>query len=192
MIYQIVKELGQDNCKTPYKSIPAQTSKIIHHHKQSENYDKIIHYRIVVDNLNYLENFCRPDIAYATHQCACFSVNPKRQYTKPLHHLERYLTGTMNKGTIYCLKTDKGLEIHVDADFIENWDKGDSENTDTAGSKQGFVIFYKGLPIVWKSSLQTQISLSSTESEYTGLLYALIETIPIMRLLKEMSSMGFT
>ena len=46
-------------------------------------------------------------------------------------------------------------------------------------------------PIVWKAQLQHEIALSSTESEYTGLSYALQEAIPIMDLLKEMSSMGF-
>ena len=50
---------------------------------------------------------------------------------------------------------------------------------------------YAGCPIVWKSQLQTEIALSSTESEYTGLSYALREAIPIMDLLDEMSERGF-
>ena len=47
-----------------------------------------------------------------------------------------------------------------------------------------------GCPIMWKSQLQTEIALSSTDSEYTGLSYALCETIPMMELLKEMKSTG--
>jgi hypothetical protein len=51
---------------------------------------------------------------------------------------------------------------------------------------------YEGVPITWKSQLQTEIALSTiTESEYTGLPYALREAIPIMHLLKEMKTMGF-
>ena len=42
----------------------------------------ILHYRSEVVKLNYLEKCCRPDIAYATHQCACFSVKPKRKHAK--------------------------------------------------------------------------------------------------------------
>ena len=38
---------------------------------------------------------------------------------------------------------DKGLELHVDANFVRNWDKEDSENTDTKRSRHGFVISYK-------------------------------------------------
>ena len=41
-----------------------------------------------------------------------------------------------------------------------------------------------------ESQLQTEIALSSTESEYTGLSYALREAIPIMQLIEEMSRNG--
>ena len=50
---------------------------------------------------------------------------------------------------------------------------------------------YAGCPIVSKSQLQTEISLSTTEAEYTGLSYALIEAIPLMVILKEMKRKGF-
>ena len=85
----------------------------------------------------------------------------------------------------------KGMEIFVDADFSGNWDKNDSDNKDTARSRHGYIIKYMGCPIVWKSQLQHEIALSSTESEYTGLSYALREAIPIMELLKEMRECGF-
>ena len=51
---------------------------------------------------------------------------------------------------------------------------------------------YCGCPVFWASQLQTEIALSSTEAEYIGLSRALRETIPIMELLKEMRSLGFT
>ena len=44
---------------------------------------------------------------------------------------------------------------------------------------------------MWKSQLQGEITLSSTESEYTGLSYALREAIPIMDLLNEMRKQGY-
>ena len=36
---------------------------------------------------------------------------------------------------------------------------------------------YAGCPIVWKSQLQIEIALSSTESDYMGLSYVLWEAI---------------
>ena len=85
----------------------------------------------------------------------------------------------------------KGIEIFVDADFAGNWNKSEADDIDTARSRHGYVIKYMGCPVVWKSQLQQEIALSSTESEYTGLLYALRDAIPIMGLLKEMKNFGF-
>ena len=63
-----------------------------------------------------------------------------------------------------------GLEIYVDADFTGNWGKEEAFNDrDTASSRHGYFIMYVGCPIVWKSQLQTEIALISTESEYMGL-----------------------
>ena len=51
---------------------------------------------------------------------------------------------------------------------------------------------YEGSPILHKSQLHTEIALSSTESEYTGISYTLRESIPIMRLFREFRERGFT
>ena len=45
--------------------------------------------------------------------------------------------------------------------------------------------------MIWKSQLQSEIALSSTESEYIGISYALREVIPIMELLREMKREKF-
>jgi len=50
---------------------------------------------------------------------------------------------------------------------------------------------YSGCPITWASRLQTEVALSSTESEFIGLSQALRTTIPLMELIKELKSYGF-
>ena len=72
-----------------------------------------------------------------------------------------------------------GLEVFVDASFARNWDKKDTQtgDCDTARSRHGYIILYYGCPLIWKSQLQTEIALSFTESEYTGLSYALCEVM---------------
>jgi hypothetical protein len=92
---------------------------------------------------------------------------------------------------VYRPDPDKGLEVYVDSDFAGNWNKDEAPtDRDTARSRHGYIIMYSGCPVVWKSQLQTEIALSSTEAEYTGLSYALREAIPIMELLKEMQKRG--
>ena len=85
----------------------------------------------------------------------------------------------------------RGIEVFVDADFAGNWDRNGSLHPDTARSRHGYIIKFLGCPIIWKSQLQTEIALSSSESEYTGLSYALREAIPVMQLIREMSALGF-
>ncbi|KAI2503574.1 hypothetical protein MHU86_10861 [Fragilaria crotonensis] len=62
---------------------------------------------------------------------------------------------------------------------------------DTARSRHGYFIKYADCPLLWKSQLQTEVALSSTESKYTGLSYALRDAIPVMELLKEMKTRGY-
>ena len=76
--------------------------------------------------------------------------------------------GNYGQGNNLFPNIDKGLEVHVDDDLSGNWDKEDSENTNTTRSRHGFAISYKGCPIVWKLSLHTEVVLPSTESEYIG------------------------
>ena len=141
--------------------------------------------------LNYLEKCTRSDIAYAAHQCARFTDNPKKEHGEAIRWLGRYLKATIDKGTILRPNLSKDMEVYVDADFSGNWDPKESNHKDTARSRHGYIIMYKGCPLSWKSQLQTEIALSSTETEYTGLSYALREAIPIMEMLKEMKKNGF-
>jgi hypothetical protein len=84
------------------------------------------------------------------------------------------------------------LEVFVDASFCGDWCHEEAAtDRDTARSRHGYVIQYAGCPLLWKSQLQTEIAMSSTESEYTGLSYALRDAIPIMELLKEMKKRGY-
>jgi hypothetical protein len=60
----------------------------------------------------------------------------------------------------------------------------------TAKSPTGYVISYGGCPIIWASKLQTEVVLSSTESEYLGLSESLRMAIVMMNLLSEMQLFG--
>jgi hypothetical protein len=113
------------------------------------------------------------------------------EHAQAIRWLGRYLKATRDKGTILKPCADKDMEIYVDADFAGNWDPNETWDRDTARSRHGYIISYAGCPIIWKSQLQTEIALSSTESEYTGLSYALRDGIPMMELLKEMKRLKF-
>ena len=69
----------------------------------------------------YLSNNTRPDIQFATHQCARFSHTPKASHTVALKRICKYLKGTRDKGIIFKPDMDLKLDCYVDADFAGLW-----------------------------------------------------------------------
>lgn len=190
LIDSILKDLRLDGDNVKSNKIPAASSKILTKFPNSQPFDGSFHYRRVIGKLNYLEKGSRSDIAYIVHQCARFVESPKKEHGDALRWLGRYLKATKDKGTIYTPVESKGLEVYVDASFSQDWNPSEADDRDTARSRHGYYIMYAGCPILWKSQLQTEICLSSTESEYTGCSYALREAIPMIELLRELKSQG--
>ena len=81
---------------------------------------------------------------------------------------------------IYSPDKYKVLECYVDANFSGGWNQNDFDNADNVLSWTGYVIMYDGFLIHFVSKLQTEISLSTAESEYISLSQALWEVIPLM------------
>ena len=83
--------------------------------------------------------------------------------------------------------TGNGFEVAVDSDFAGNWNKETAaDDIMTAKSQSGHVIMYSGCPVLWSSKMQTEIALSTTESEYIACSNALRDTIPLMNFVDEM------
>ena len=144
-------------------------------------------YRGLIGMLGYLQGTTRPDIAMATHQCARFSNYPKLSHERAVKRIGRYLLDTHDKGIIYEPDISRGLECFVDADFAGGWKDGDHSSPESVLSRTGYVIMYAGCPITWGSKMQTEIALSTTESEYIALSTAMREVIPFLNLMKEIA-----
>ncbi len=146
-------------------------------------------YRQAIGMLSYLTGSTRPDISMAVNQCARFSNDPKLSHERAVKRIGRYLHGTKERGIIFTPDPKRGLECFVDADFAGGWNILEPGNPDNVLSRTGFVIYYAGCPILWKSKLQTEIALSTTESEYIALSQALRDVIPMMALLLELNKL---
>jgi hypothetical protein len=142
-------------------------------------------YRSVIGKLNFLEKSTRPDIAFAIHQCARYSSNPKASHSTAVRYIVRFLMATRDKGII-LRPSDHSFECYVDADFQGGWDiKTATEDSTTAKSRTAYIIMYGKCPIVWASKMQTDIALSTTESEYSALSEATREVLWLMGLMTE-------
>ena len=101
--------------------------------------------------------------------------------------LGRYLYHTKKEGIIYNPETSKGLECYVDADFAGGWEQADADDPENVMSRTGMVIMYANCPIFWRSSLQTEIALSTAEAEYMAISSALRQVLPLMTMMEEIN-----
>ena len=193
LIDQLVEDVGLKDKQFKIPKIPAHSSKILLRRADEKPFDHSkFHYRSVIGKLNYLEKNTRPDIAYAVHQLARFSSDPKVSHGEAAIHLVKYLHGTRTQGLHFRPNPKHSLTAYVDADFSGNWDRLTAINdASTAKSRSGFIVLYAGCPLMWSSKLQTSIALSTTEAEYVALSNSLREIIPMMKLISEMNEHGW-
>ncbi len=191
LIKSILEDLHLDGPKVKVKHTPMATSKLLSRHPNSAPFDNNnFNYHCVIGKLLFLAKSTRPDLAYAVHQCARFSHNPKEEHGNAVKWIGRYLKNTQDKG-IVLRPNGNSLDLHVDADFAGNWDKTiAAEDPNTAQSWHGYILTYCGIPILWASQLQSIIALSTTEAEYVGMSRAVQDTLPVLWLLQELQERG--
>ena len=118
LIDSILRDLKLDGNDVKVKTTPTASTRLLRFHSASPKFDKSFHYRSVIGKLIFLEKSTRPDIAYITHQCARYSIDPRKEHGAAIHSwLARYLKGTREKGIIMRPVAGNELEIYVDADF---------------------------------------------------------------------------
>ena len=144
-------------------------------------------YPSLIGMLNYLSGQTRPDILFATHQCARFMKEPKLSHKIAAKRIVRYLKRTRESGLVLRPDMSQGIKCYVDADFAGSWNKEASEDVASVYSRTGYVIMFANCPILWVSKLQTEVALSTTEAEYIALSQAMRDVIPFMTLVQEIS-----
>ena len=118
----------------------------------------------------YLKGSKRLDISYAVHQCAQFFHAPKRSHEIRVNHIDRYLKGTRTKGLV--MKPDLKnlqLDLFADTDFTILFPIKTKQDIIIVKIRTGLLLKFGGVPILWSSKLQSEISLSTLEAEYTAL-----------------------
>ncbi|KAL7571814.1 hypothetical protein ACA910_002899 [Epithemia clementina (nom. ined.)] len=146
-------------------------------------------YTSVVGMLLYLSTNTRPDITFAVSQVARFCSNPKKSHSQAIKMIVRYLSGTVNNGITFSPTENFKLDMYVDADFVGLHGREPQDNPISARSRTGYIIFFCGCPLMWKSQLQTETALSTFGAEYVALSSGLRTLIPLQRVLQDMVNM---
>ena len=182
LINRILNVLGLSESDRT-KSTPA--AEPLGAYKESRPRHEQWNYRSVIGMIQYLASNSRCDLAFANHQCARFSHDPREPHEKAVKHIGRYLLGTRDKGMIIRPSADLTLDAYADADFCGLWKVESADDPKSARSRTGFVITLGNIPVVWVSKLQTETALSTAEAELIALSTCMRSLIPLRITLRE-------
>jgi hypothetical protein len=136
-----------------------------------------------VGSLMYLAPQTCPDISYTIGLLTCFNSNPDKKHWDAVKHLMRYINGTLDYHITY--RKLSSIPHPFATYFSVSNPEPESPLTDSASpslavyssaahgdcqvsgnSTGGYWVMMNGIPVSWRSKLQTMVSLSTTEAEY--------------------------
>ena len=136
-------------------------------------------YRSLVGSLLYIATCTRPDIAFAVCQLSRHLENPSDEHWKAAIRVLRYLKKTASYGIGF---QGTSSQIKVCAYSDADW----ASNKENRRSTSGILVMMNGTPVVFKSRLQQNVSLSTAEAEYVALSLCIQEILWLKSLIKEM------
>jgi hypothetical protein len=74
-------------------------------------------YASIVGMLMYLATNTRPDIAYAVHQAARYTHDPRASHAVAIKRILRCIKGTKDKGVYFKPDGTEKIDCYVDSDF---------------------------------------------------------------------------
>ena len=170
--------------KSGFNITTGTTTPILTTHNNPSKNDNIevdkLEYMRLVGLLNYLAIYTRPDILYAMSIVSQASQHPSQADLLKVKRIFRYVFSTKNKCIIFKQTDNLDVICYVDA----------SHNCYKDGKSHYSFLFSIGYGnhfFCVKSGKIKLVTLSSTESEYIALAFAVKEALYILRLLKDLN-----
>ena len=147
-------------------------------HSKSIKEDKIDEneYRRAIGCLRYLLH-TQPDLSFSVGVLSRYMQDPRTSHGAALKQVLRYLRGTCTLGLFY--PRDQGTELVGFSDASHNIDADDGKST------TGHMFYFGKSPIMWCSTKQEIVALSSCEAEFMAATEAAKQAIWLQELLSE-------
>ena len=139
-------------------------------------------YRSGVGTLLYLTKHSRPDISNPVRELSKTMDAPATVHLKEMYKVTRHVLSTKGYGLKFELRKDMikwALKALSDSDF--------ASDKETRISVFGYIIYFCGIPIAWRSKGMKSVVLSTTEAEYMALSEVVKELKFIVQLLQTMN-----
>ena len=137
-------------------------------------------YRSVVGTLLYLTKHCRPDITNPVRELSKSMDGSMAQVTE-MYRVINFVLETMRLGLRVVPLFNDGiwkLEALSDSDY--------ANDKDTRCSVYGYIIYFCGVPVAWKSKSMKSVMLSTTEAEYVAVSEMVKEIKVLYQMLRSM------
>jgi hypothetical protein len=118
-------------------------------------------YREAVGTFMFGMVYTRVDIAFALGRLSQYMSDPSEHHGHALKGLLRYLRSTVSQKLRFGPSATRDLVLYSDADWA-------TDRTDRKSISGNVTMLYGG-PITWRSTKQSSVSTSSTESEYIAM-----------------------
>ena len=135
-------------------------------------------YSSAIDSLMYAMVCTRPDLAYAVSMVSSFLNQHRKEHSKAVKRISRYLKGIVDVGLIYGSNSDCCLTGYFDADFAADLAKRRSL------TRHAYTL--GGSLVIWKATLQHSVALLTTKAEYMALIEAAKEGIRLKGLINDL------
>ncbi|CAE7214357.1 GIP, partial [Symbiodinium sp. KB8] len=109
--------------------------------------------------LLWLSQRSRPDIAFTSALVFSLSTRAPARTIRVAQRALRYVASTRSPGILFVSRGEAALDIYTDASFAPGGTK----------SHTGYAVFYRNVPVLWRSARQGLITLSTAESEHIAL-----------------------
>jgi transposase InsO family protein len=137
-------------------------------------------YRSQVASINFYSQCTRPDLAFPVSALSRHLAAPNEACFRALARVLNYLHTTSSLGIVYHPSDDTTLQLEVYADASFG-----NESINNARSPQGYLVYFAGGLIDWKSNLQSTVALSTAEAEHLSAFSASRAVVYYRQLLEE-------
>ncbi|MBW0540585.1 hypothetical protein O181_080300 [Austropuccinia psidii MF-1] len=120
-----------------------------------------INFRSAVGSINYLSTATQPNLCFAVSSLYQLLETPGFTHWQSFLHVVSYLKGTQDIGLSYVRNMKKEVIAYSDADC--------GNCSVTRRSVTGYLTTFHGCLVLWKTSKQQKVSLSTAEAEYKSL-----------------------
>ncbi len=120
-------------------------------------------YRTLLGKAMYIMTATRPDICFSVSLLSRANKAPTRRHIQGITHLVKYLLNTLDWKITF--KRHHPIRYKLLAYSDADW----ATDLENRRSQTGGIIFLGGTPIVWLSTQQTTVAVSSTEAEVNAL-----------------------